>query len=148
MLTVGPGPGIAPFRAFLEERQAIEVRGRNWLFFGEQRSASDFYYRQQLESMREQSHLTHLDTVFSRDQREKIYVRHRTLEVGANLWSWIQAGAHFYVCGDTNRMAKDVDAALHQIALARGGLSPDDATDYFNALKEERRYQRDVYQER
>ena len=116
MIMVGPGTGIAPFRAFLHERRATAAPGRNWLFFGEQRAATDFYYRDELEQMLADGHLTKLATAFSRDQAEKIYVQHRMLENARELWSWLQDGAHFYVCGDAARMAKDVDAALQQIA--------------------------------
>ena len=145
VIMVGPGTGVAPFRAFLHERQAAGARGRNWLFFGEQRAATDFYYRDELEKMLSDRHLSHLSTAFSRDQKEKIYVQHRMLENAAELWSWLEAGAHFYVCGDASRMAKDVDDALHKIVETAGGKSTDDAKAYVARLKTERRYQRDVY---
>ena len=145
IIMVGPGTGVAPFRAFLHERRAIAAPGKNWLFFGEQRAAADFYYRDELEKMFSDGHLTKLCTAFSRDQAEKIYVQHRMLEHAAELWSWLQDGAHFYVCGDASRMAKDVDDALHKIVETAGGKSADDAKAYVAKLKAEKRYQRDVY---
>jgi sulfite reductase (NADPH) flavoprotein alpha-component len=145
VIMVGPGTGVAPFRAFLHERQAVGAKGKNWLFFGEQRVATDFYYRDELEKMFSDGHLTKLNTAFSRDQAEKIYVQHRMLENAAELWSWLEAGAHFYVCGDASRMAKDVDDALHKIVETAGGKSAEDAKAYVAKLKLEKRYQRDVY---
>jgi sulfite reductase (NADPH) flavoprotein alpha-component len=145
VIMVGPGTGVAPFRAFLHERRATAARGRNWLFFGEQRSATDFYYRDELEQMLADGHLANLSTAFSRDQKEKIYVQHRMLENAAELWKWLQDGAHFYVCGDASRMARDVDAALHQIAETAGGLGAEGAQAFVRQLKAEKRYQRDVY---
>jgi sulfite reductase (NADPH) flavoprotein alpha-component len=145
VIMVGPGTGVAPFRAFLHERRAIGARGKNWLFFGEQRAATDFYYREELEKMSADGHLTKLSTAFSRDQAEKVYVQHRMLENAVELWSWLDAGAHLYVCGDASRMAKDVDAALHKIIETAGGRSADEARNYVAKLKTEKRYQRDVY---
>ena len=145
VIMVGPGTGIAPFRAFLHERQAAGAKGKNWLFFGEQRAATDFYYRDELEKMFSDGHLTKLSTAFSRDQVEKIYVQNRMLENAAELWSWLEAGAHFYVCGDASRMAKDVDDALHKIIETASGKSADDAKTYVAKLKSAKRYQRDVY---
>ncbi|HEX4646712.1 MAG TPA: sulfite reductase subunit alpha [Verrucomicrobiae bacterium] len=145
MIMVGPGTGVAPFRAFLHERRAAGARGRNWLFFGEQRAASDFYYRDELESMLAEGHLTKLSTAFSRDQTGKIYVQHRMLENAAELWSWLRDGAHFYVCGDASRMARDVDAALHTVVETAGGLGREAAAEFVKRLKAEKRYQRDVY---
>jgi sulfite reductase (NADPH) flavoprotein alpha-component len=145
MIMVGPGTGIAPFRAFLQDRQAKAAPGRNWLFFGEQREATDFYYRDELETMQAQGYLHRLDTAFSRDQAEKIYVQHRMLENGAQLWAWLQDGAYFYVCGDASRMAKDVDAALHRIVEDHGAMSTEDADAYVAAMTREKRYLRDVY---
>ncbi len=142
---LGPGTGIAPFRAFLEERQATGAKGKNWLFFGDQRRATDFLYAEELETMRRAGHLTRLDTAFSRDQPEKIYVQNRMLENGPELWAWLEAGAHVYVCGDAKRMAKDVDAALHQVIQAGGGKTVEQAAEYVQNLKQEKRYQRDVY---
>jgi sulfite reductase (NADPH) flavoprotein alpha-component len=145
IIMVGPGTGIAPFRAFLEERRVSGANGGNWLFFGDQRAATDFLYREELESMRADGHLTRLDVAFSRDQAEKVYVQHRMLEAAVELWGWLEDGAHFYVCGDASRMAKDVDAALHEVISRAGGLTPEAATAYVAKLKEEKRYQRDVY---
>ncbi|MEU2413796.1 bifunctional nitrate reductase/sulfite reductase flavoprotein subunit alpha [Streptomyces sp. NPDC013099] len=145
MVMVGPGTGVAPFVGFLDERRALGHRAANWLFFGEQRSATDFYYREELDSLRRDGTLTLLDTAFSRDQRAKIYVQDRMREHGAQLWSWLQEGAHFYVCGDASRMAKDVDRALRDIAVAHGGLQEDAATAYVEQLAADKRYVRDVY---
>jgi sulfite reductase (NADPH) flavoprotein alpha-component len=145
IIMVGPGTGIAPFRAFLEERLALGATGRNWLFFGDQRRATDFLYEETLGPWQQSGQLTRLDLAFSRDQAEKVYVQHRMLEAAAELWSWLEAGAHFYVCGDASRMAKDVDAALHRVAETAGGLSAEAAKEYVGKLKSEKRYQRDVY---
>jgi sulfite reductase (NADPH) flavoprotein alpha-component len=145
VIMVGPGTGIAPFRAFLEERRATEARGRNWLFFGDQKRATDFLYRDELETMFKDGVLTKLDVAFSRDQAEKIYVQHRMSEHANELWSWLEDGAHFYVCGDAKRMAKDVDAMLHEVVQKAGGKSADEATAYIAKLKSAKRYQRDVY---
>ncbi|MES2467530.1 MAG: sulfite reductase subunit alpha [Verrucomicrobiota bacterium] len=145
VIMVGPGTGIAPFRAFLYERQATKATGGNWLFFGDQHAASDFYYREELEALQQTACLTHLDTAFSRDQATKIYVQNRMLERSAELHAWLEKGAHFYVCGDASRMAKDVDRALHQIYETVGHLSPEAAAAAISQLKAEGRYQRDVY---
>jgi sulfite reductase (NADPH) flavoprotein alpha-component len=145
VIMVGPGTGVAPFRSFLHERAATGAKGKNWLFFGEQRGATDFYYRDELEKMSADGLLTKLSTAFSRDQAEKIYVQSRMLENATELWAWLESGAHFYVCGDASRMAKDVDAALHQIIETAGGKSADQAKAYVAKLKTEKRYQRDVY---
>ncbi len=145
VIMIGPGTGVAPFRAFLHQRRILGAKGRNWLFFGEQRSASDFYYRDELEQMFSDGHLTKLCTAFSRDQADKIYVQHRMFENAGELWSWLDAGAHFYVCGDANRMAKDVDEALHKIIESHGGKSADETKVYVAKMKSDKRYQRDVY---
>jgi sulfite reductase (NADPH) flavoprotein alpha-component len=145
MIMVGPGTGIAPFRAFLEERLATDAKGKNWLFFGDQTRAADFLYEEQLTGWLKDGLLTRLDLAFSRDQAEKIYVQHRMLETADELWSWLEAGAHFYICGDASRMAKDVDAALHTVIEQAGGKSADEAKAYVAKLKSEKRYQRDVY---
>ncbi|MFE5769590.1 molybdopterin-dependent oxidoreductase [Streptomyces sp. NPDC056485] len=142
---VGPGTGIAPFMAFLEHRRALGHHGGNWLFFGEQRRATDFYYREELEELHRHGTLSRLDLAFSRDQRSKVYVQDRMREQGAQLWSWLREGAHFYVCGDASRMAKDVDRALRDIAMAHGGLTEDEAAAYLKQLSAEKRYARDVY---
>lgn len=145
VIMCGPGTGIAPFRAFLEERLATGAKGRNWLFFGDQKRATDFLYQETLERWVSDGHLARLDVAFSRDQAEKIYVQNRMLENAAELWAWLQNGAHFYVCGDASRMAKDVDAALHKVAETAGRLSAEAAAEYVNKLKSDKRYQRDVY---
>ncbi len=145
IIMVGPGTGIAPFRAFLHERRATGATGGNWLFFGDQKRATDFLYREQLEGWVADKHLARLDLAFSRDQAEKIYVQNRMIEQGPELWKWLQDGAHFYVCGDASRMAKDVDAALHTVAQKCGGLTSEAAVEYVSKLKAGKRYQRDVY---
>ncbi|MGX8274578.1 bifunctional nitrate reductase/sulfite reductase flavoprotein subunit alpha [Streptomyces sp. PBSH9] len=145
MIMVGPGTGVAPFLGFLEERRALGHSGANWLFFGEQHRATDFYYREELDAMSRDGTLTRLDTAFSRDQRAKVYVQDRMREHGAQLWSWLRDGAHLYVCGDASRMAKDVDRALRDIAVAHGGLEPDAAAAQVKQLASDRRYVRDVY---
>jgi len=142
---IGPGTGVAPFLGFLQERRARGHHAANWLFFGEQRRATDFYYREELEELRDQGTLTHLDLAFSRDQRAKVYVQDRMREHGARLWSWLRDGAHLYVCGDASRMAKDVDQALRDIAESHGGLSPDEAAAYVKQLAAAKRYARDIY---
>ncbi|PTY00832.1 sulfite reductase subunit alpha [Verrucomicrobia bacterium LW23] len=145
IIMVGPGTGVAPFRAFLQERRAIQAPGSNWLIFGEQKIANDFYYREELEDLAQTGYLHKLTTAFSRDQEAKIYVQNRMIEEGAEIWKWLQEGAHFYVCGDASRMAKDVDAALHEIARTHGGMSEDESKAYIQSLKTAKRYQRDVY---
>ena len=145
VIMIGPGTGIAPFRAFLEERRATGAKGRNWLFFGDQKASCDFLYREQLEAMLAEGSLTRLDTAFSRDQTEKIYVQTRLLEQASELWRWLEDGAHLYVCGDARRMAKDVDAALHEVIQKSGGKSGEEARAYVAKLKSDKRYQRDVY---
>src|SRR5207244_10333295 len=115
MIMVGPGTGIAPFRAFLEERKACGANGKNWLFFGDQKRDVDFLYDTELNAWVKDGHLTRLDLAFSRDQADKVYVQDRMIANATELWTWLEAGAHFYVCGDASRMAKDVDAALHRI---------------------------------
>jgi sulfite reductase (NADPH) flavoprotein alpha-component len=145
MIMVGPGTGIAPFRAFLEERRATGATGRNWLFFGDQRSSTDYLYRDEMEAYLKDGFLTRLDTAFSRDQGDKVYVQNRMLEQAGELWSWLEAGGYFYVCGDAARMAKDVDAALHQVCETAGGLGAEVAATYVKNLKTQKRYCRDVY---
>jgi sulfite reductase (NADPH) flavoprotein alpha-component len=144
VIMVGPGTGIAPFRAFLEERCAIASTGKNWLFFGDQQRSCDFLYAEELAAM-ERDGFLRMDLAFSRDQAEKIYVQNRMLENAAELWKWLEDGAHFYVCGDAKRMARDVDSALHQIIQSAGGKSAEDAAAYIQNLKSTKRYQRDVY---
>lgn len=145
MIMVGPGTGIAPFRAFLHEREARGAGGRNWLFFGDQHRASDFIYADELTGLVERGVLDRLDLAFSRDQAEKVYVQTRMLEHAAELFAWLEDGGHFYVCGDASRMAKDVDAALRTIVEQQRGRGPEDAVDYVNQLKKDKRYVRDVY---
>ncbi len=145
IIMIGPGTGIAPFRAFLHERRTLGASGKNWLFFGERSAATDFLYREELESMQKDSFLTRLDLAFSRDQEQKIYVQDKMLEQAPLFWSWLQEGAAVYVCGDATRMAKDVDAMLHTIVQQQGGLPREAAIDYVNDLKDQHRYHRDVY---
>jgi sulfite reductase (NADPH) flavoprotein alpha-component len=145
IIMVGPGTGIAPFRAFMQERVATGATGRNWVFFGDQKRATDFLYEEEWVAWQAKGQLARLDLAFSRDQAEKVYVQDRMRQAGAELWAWIKGGAHFYVCGDAKRMAKDVDAALHDIIAQHGGLEPAAAADYVKALKKEHRYLRDVY---
>ncbi|MGA4645046.1 sulfite reductase subunit alpha [Limisphaera sp. 4302-co] len=145
LIMVGPGTGIAPFRAFLQHRQAIAARGKNWLFFGDQHAATDFLYEDELSRWLKDGLLTRLDLAWSRDQAGKVYVQHRMLEHASELWRWLEEGAAFFVCGDASRMARDVDAALHKVVQIGGGLSPDQATDYIGRLRSDKRYCRDVY---
>jgi sulfite reductase (NADPH) flavoprotein alpha-component len=145
MIMVGPGTGIAPFRGFLQERRALGHSGRNWLFFGDQRRSENFYYRHDLEDMVRDGFLNRLDLAFSRDQVNRVYVQHKMLDYGADVWRWLDDGAHFYVCGDAGRMAKDVDAALTSIISRHGGMSHEKAREYKKALVAEKRYVRDVY---
>jgi sulfite reductase (NADPH) flavoprotein alpha-component len=145
LIMIGPGTGIAPFRAFLEERQAAGHTGDNWLFFGEQREKLDFLYKEQFLQMQKDGVLTRLDTAFSRDQHNKVYVQDRMQERSAELYSWLERGAYFYVCGDATRMAKDVETALLDV-IARGSHGTlDHAAEYLAAMKKQKRYQRDVY---
>lgn len=145
MIMVGPGTGIAPFRGFLQERRALGHTGRNWLFFGDQHRAENFYYRDELEHMVADGLLNHLDLAFSRDQAARIYVQHKMLDAGAELWRWMEDGAHFYVCGDATRMARDVDDALMKIIRKYGSMSAEAAHDYKKELVATKRYVRDVY---
>lgn len=144
-IMVGPGTGIAPFRAFLQERVATQATGRNWLFFGDQKKATDFLYEEEWQEYLAKGQLARLDTAFSRDQETKVYVQDRMRENAKELWAWLKGGGHFYVCGDAKRMAKDVDTALHDIVAEQGGMSVEQAVDYVKAMKKEKRYQRDVY---
>ena len=145
IIMIGPGTGIAPFRAFLHDRMTAKAPGRNWLFFGHQRSRCDFFYEDELVPMRSAGFLTRLTLAWSRDGKEKIYVQHRMREVGRDLWSWLNDGAHVYVCGDAQRMAKDVEAALVDVIAEHGGCSPPDAVKFLADLKAKGRYQADVY---
>jgi len=145
IIMVGPGTGVAPFRAFLQERMATKAKGRNWLFFGHQRSDCDFFYKDELSGMQAAGLLTRLTLAWSRDGDQKIYVQDRMREEGKELFSWLEAGAHFYVCGDAKRMAKDVERAMTEIVAQHGNRSPEDAVSYVNTLKRAGRYQADVY---
>lgn len=141
----GPGTGVAPFRAFVQERQVTNAKGKAWLFFGEQTRSGEFFYEEEWSKALEDGSLTKLTTAFSRDQAHKIYVQHRIMEEGAEFWKWLEEGAIFYVCGDKTRMAADVDAALHQIIEKFGGKTDEEAKAYVEAMKKEHRYHRDVY---
>lgn len=145
IIMIGPGTGIAPFRGFLHERRALGARGCNWLFFGERSAATDYLYREELAAMSADGHLTRLDTAFSRDQVDKVYVQDKMLEQAPLFWSWLQDGASVYVCGDASHMAKDVHAALHRIVEKEAGMPPHAAEEYVQTLHQEHRYHRDVY---
>jgi sulfite reductase (NADPH) flavoprotein alpha-component len=145
MIMVGPGTGVAPFRAFLQERRALGARGKSWLFFGAQRESCDYFYKADFDELKAQGYLTQLHCAFSRDQAHKIYVQTRMQENAAELWRWLDEGAHFFDCGDAKRMAKDVDAMLHQIVEKEGGKTAEGAAEYVEAMKKEKRYKRDVY---
>lgn len=145
MIMIGPGTGIAPFRAFLEERQATSAPGNNWLFFGDQHEATDFLYREQLDALAANGRLTKISTAFSRDQQQKVYVQDRMREHGSELWSWLADGGYFFVCGDAKRMAADVDKALHEVIAEHGGMSDEQAKTYVDQMKKDLRYVRDVY---
>tara|TARA_B100001248_G_scaffold262737_1_gene262073 strand:- start:82544 stop:83728 length:1185 start_codon:yes stop_codon:yes gene_type:complete len=145
VIMVGPGTGVAPFRGFVQERKLNKSKGRSWLFFGNPYRAEDYLYGEEWDTALEEGHLTKLDLAFSRDQDHKIYVQDKMKENAQELWEWLQNGAYFYVCGDAQRMAKDVDATLLEIAQTQGGMSEEDAKLYIKTLKKEKRYQRDVY---
>ena len=144
MIMVGPGTGVAPFRAFLEERELLGAKGPNWLFFGEQRRAQDFFYEEQFTRWVKSGFLR-LDTAFSRDQEHKIYVQDRMRENEKDLWAWIDGGAEFFVCGDKLRMATDVDNGLKRIVEVVGGKTTEEATEYVETMRKTKRYKRDVY---
>ena len=145
IIMVGPGTGIAPFRAFIEERQATGATGKNWLFFGDRSQKTDYLYSDEWESYQKIGILHELDLAWSRDQAEKVYVQHKMLEKKAELWNWLKNGAVFYVCGDASRMAKDVDQALRTIAQEQGSMSEEEAGVWIKGLQKERRYLKDVY---
>jgi len=145
VIMVGPGTGIAPFRAFLQEREVLGAPGKSWLFFGDRNRATDFLYEEEINAWRGKGVLHRLDTAFSRDQPEKIYVQQRMMENAAELWRWLEEGGFFYVCGDASRMAKDVDEALHRIVAEAGGKSKEEAAAYVEELKKTKRYRKDVY---
>jgi len=148
IIMVGPGTGLAPYKGFLEEREALiqagETVGANWLFFGERNSATDFYYEEKMKNW-ENSGLVKLTTAFSRDQKEKVYVQDRLLEKGCEIWRWLEKGSYFYVCGDAKHMARDVNAALHEIAMKYGQLSELEARKYIRTLMLNGKYLQDVY---
>ena len=145
IIMVGPGTGIAPFRAFVEERKVTAATGKNWLFFGDRSQKTDYLYENEWESYENDGILNDLDLAWSRDQEKKVYVQHKMLEKKAQLWSWLQDGAIFYVCGDASRMAKDVDQALRTIAQEEGDMNEEDASAWVKNLLKERRYLKDVY---
>jgi sulfite reductase (NADPH) flavoprotein alpha-component len=145
VIMIGPGTGIAPFRAFLEARAATNAKGKNWLFFGDQHEKSDFLYRDEILAWQSSGLLTRLDLAWSRDQAEKVYVQHKILDASAELWTWLEAGAHLYICGDASRMAKDVHNALLQVIQTVGARSPEEASKYLETLQTAKRYLRDVY---
>ena len=145
LIMVGPGTGVAPFRAFLQDRRAAGATGKHWLFFGDQRAGTDFLYREELETMHKEGTLHRFHTAFSRDQEEKIYVQHRMLEEAKEIYDWLEEGAYFYVCGDASRMAKDVEQALLKTIELAGGKSPEEAAAYVEVMKKEKRYRKDVY---
>ncbi len=145
IIMCGPGTGIAPFRAFVQERAATSAKGKAWLFFGEIRRSTDFFYEEEWDSYLKSGTLTRLDTAFSRDQERKIYVQHRIAEAAKDLYDWLEQGAIFYVCGDASRMAVDVDKALHEAIQTAGGKTPEQAAEYVEKMKQDKRYRRDVY---
>jgi len=145
IIMIGPGTGIAPFRAFLQQRQSIGAAGRNWLLAGNRRRDEDFLYGDELLAWQRNGLLTRLDTAFSRDQADKLYVQHLLLQHGAEVFAWLQQGAHLYVCGDARHMAEDVQKALLQLVESHGALSGDAARQYLIGLRQQKRYQRDVY---
>jgi sulfite reductase (NADPH) flavoprotein alpha-component len=146
IIMIGPGTGIAPFRAYLQERKATGAKGKNWLFFGSQHESCDFAYGDEFTAYLKEGLLARLDCAWSRDQAQKVYVQHKMTENAAEIWKWIDAeGAHFFVCGDARRMAKDVDATLRKIVQEQGGKNVEEANEYVEKLKNEKRYKRDVY---
>jgi sulfite reductase (NADPH) flavoprotein alpha-component len=146
IIMIGPGTGVAPFRAYLQERKVTAAKGKNWLFFGSQHEKCDFAYREDFDAFMKEGILTRLDCAWSRDQPQKIYVQHKMTENAAEIWKWIDSeGAHFFVCGDARRMAKDVDATLRKIVQEQGGKTGEEAHAYVEKLKNEKRYKRDVY---
>jgi sulfite reductase (NADPH) flavoprotein alpha-component len=145
VIMIGPGTGVAPFRGFVQERAAIGASGRNWLFFGNPHFRTDFLYQLEWQDALKRGQLARLDLAFSRDQADKVYVQQRIREHGSELYRWLEGGAHLYVCGDATRMAKDVHAALIEVAITHGGKSPEDAAAYVNQLQQQGRYARDVY---
>src|SRR5262249_22056909 len=148
IIMVGPGTGVAPFRAYLQEREVTGAKGKNWLFFGAQHESCDFAYGDEFTAYVKQGLLTRLDCAWSRDQAQKVYVQHKMTENAAEIWKWLDAeGAHFFVCGDARRMAKDVDGTLRKIVQEQGGKTVEQANEYVEKLKSDKRYKRDVYKE-
>lgn len=146
IIMVGPGTGIAPFRAYLQERKAVGAKGKNWLLFGSQHEHCNSFYKEELDELKRDGVLTRLDCAWSRDQADKSYVQHKMLQNAAEIWKWMDsAGVHFFVCGDARRMAKDVDAALRKIIQEQGGKSEEQTNEYVEKLKSDKRYKRDVY---
>ena len=145
VIMCGPGTGIAPFRSFLQERRATGAKGKAWLFFGEINKSTCYFYENEWQDYLADGSLHNLDTAFSRDQEQKLYVQHRIVEKSKEMYDWLENGAIFYVCGDASRMAVDVDRALHEVVMKEGGKTPDQAREYMEALKAAKRYRRDVY---
>jgi sulfite reductase (NADPH) flavoprotein alpha-component len=146
IIMVGPGTGIAPFRAYLQERKAVGAKGKNWLFFGSQHEHCNYFYKEEMAELKRDGILTRLDCAWSRDQADKSYVQHKMLSCAAEIWQWMDGeGAHFFVCGDARRMAKDVDAALRKIIQEKGGKTEEQTNEYVEKLKADKRYKRDVY---
>lgn len=145
IIMVGPGTGVAPFRAFLQERKAVGAKGKNWLFFGSQKSSCNYFYRDELDEYQRDGFLTRLDCAWSRDQEQKVYVQDLMMQNAAEIWKWLEEGAQFFVCGDARRMAKDVDAALRKIIQQQGGQSEEATNEFVEKLKTDKRYKRDVY---
>jgi sulfite reductase (NADPH) flavoprotein alpha-component len=145
IIMIGVGTGLAPYRGYLQEREAAGAPGRNWLFFGEQRRAANFYHEQEFAAYVASGLLTRFETAFSRDQSEKVYVQHRIRDAGRDVWSWLNDGAYLYLCGDAERMAPDVDAAIQAVVAEHGGMSREAAVEYVASLRTQKRYRRDVY---
>jgi sulfite reductase (NADPH) flavoprotein alpha-component len=145
IIMVGPGTGVAPFRAFLQERKAIGAKGKNWLFFGSQKASCNYFYREEFEEYQRDGFLTRLDLAWSRDQEKKVYVQDLMMQNAAEIWKWLDEGGQFFVCGDARRMAKDVDAALRKIIQEQGGRSEEQTNEFVEKLKSDKRYKRDVY---
>jgi sulfite reductase (NADPH) flavoprotein alpha-component len=145
IIMCGPGTGIAPFRAFLQERSATNAKGGAWLFFGEIHEETCYFYKDEWDAYIDDGALTKVTTAWSRDQGEKVYVQHRIMDEGPQFWDWLERGAIFYVCGDAARMAPDVDRALHHVIQNDGGKTEEEAAAYVEQMKEDKRYRRDVY---
>ena len=145
VMMIGPGTGVAPFRAFMQEREARDASGDNWMFFGDQTFTQDFLYQVEWQNYLKSGLLTRMDVAFSRDQAEKVYVQDRLKEQASDVFAWLERGAHLYVCGDANRMAKDVHQTLVEIIQEHGKLSAEQAEDYLKSLRSNKRYQKDVY---